>query len=129
MNPNEMTADELRAAAKRLADMAKDVARSEIRPSLLARFATSDRWRMVQWLVLAAALVAGGLFVAHPQIQTLLGAAGKVAVFAWLGYWVHRHAHRHFRPDEQEGMQRIAANLCKAAIIVGAMIAGALALP
>ena len=59
----------------------------------------SDRFRMIQWLALAAIfyLLALLAFGAQPQLQTLCWKLGNLTVAAFVGYWIDRHAFMYSR--------------------------------
>lgn len=53
-----------------------------------------DKFRMAQWLLIAAAFHYAALNVADPQIQTICMKLGHVTIAAWFGYVIDRTAFR-----------------------------------
>lgn len=86
-----------------------------------------DMLRM--WPTLVIALVTLGIIhaIAPQQTAIIVYKVCSLSLAAYLGYWVDRWVFRESRPGAVEGTSReIAAELRRAAIIVGAMIASAL---
>lgn len=86
-----------------------------------------DRFRMAQWLVMAAILYALALTVFHaqPQLQTLCWKLGNLTVAAFVGYWIDRRAFWYARLDS---LSPDLWHLRRAVIMAAAMLAVALGL-
>ncbi len=85
----------------------------------------SDKFRMAQWLAIAALLYAIALWTPQPQIQTALWKLGNVTVAAFVGYWIDRRAFWFARLDA--GSEALL-HLRRAIIMAAAMLAVALGL-
>ena len=85
----------------------------------------ADKFRMVQWLAIAAALYAIALWISQPQIQTALWKLGNVTVAAFVGYWIDRRAFWFARLDHNS---QPLLHLRRAIIMAAAMLAVALGL-
>jgi len=86
-----------------------------------------DRLRAWPWLALALAACGVMAVIAPWQLGVLVWALAKLALAAWLGYWIDRTVYPYARPHEAHDNQAFgAATLRRAIILVGAMIALAL---
>ena len=84
-----------------------------------------DKFRMIQWLIIAAIFYAVALNVAMPQVQTLCWKLGNVTVASFVGYWIDRRAFYWARLSETS---LPILHLRRAAIMAAAMLAVALGL-
>lgn len=87
---------------------------------------TRDLGRMAIWLLCGVVLLVASVAVGpqYPQPQIALWAAGKVTLFAWIGYWISRTALGRL---DQNGYADYPENRVARAVVIGAVvIAGAL---
>lgn len=86
---------------------------------------TTDKLRMIAWLLIGLALYAASTLagIDNPQLQTILHKLGHVTTLAWVGYWISRNALGRIT-DRSGGNERIA----RAIVIAGAILGGSMGL-
>lgn len=82
-----------------------------------------DKLRAWPWLVLALLTVALVGWSSVHQIGVLIYSLAKLALGAYLGYWIHRSIAPYARPHELEGEDRRNAIVARAIVVAGAMLA------
>ncbi|MGP1675941.1 MAG: putative holin [Burkholderiales bacterium] len=86
----------------------------------------NDKFRMIQWLAIAAVFYALALtvFAAQPQLQTLAWKLGNVTVAGFVGYWIDRRAFRKAITPYSPPLEQIR----RAVIMAAAMLSVSLGL-
>lgn len=90
-----------------------------------------DKLRMIEWALVALALLLILWITAPAQIPVVAYKVQLVTFFAFLGYWIDRRLFPYARPDRIECHEEYTVSfaMCRRAIIVAAVVvAGALAL-
>lgn len=86
-----------------------------------------DKFRMAQWLALAAVFYGMALtvFGSQPQLQTLCWKIGNLTIASFIGYWIDRRAFMDARLDPRSPA---LLQIRRAIIIAAAMLAVAMGL-
>jgi hypothetical protein len=86
-----------------------------------------DKFRMMQWLLIAAFFygLALTVFGAQPQLQTLCWKLGNLTVASFVGYWIDRRA---FMFSRISASSQPLLELRRAIVMAAAMLAVAMGL-
>lgn len=82
-----------------------------------------DKLRAAPWLVLAALLLIWIAWRHTDYIGLLAWGVCRVALGAWLGYWIDRTLFPYSRPHDLDGIARGAAEKRRAMIVAACLIA------
>ena len=78
----------------------------------------TGKTRMIEWLLISAALYAAALYIQHPQIQVGLWKAGHINSAAFFGYWICRRLFGRFN-EKSDPMLNFARAVIIASCIIG----------
>lgn len=80
-------------------------------------------FRMAQWIFTALAFYAISIYCTRanilPQVQTISFKAGNVTAFAYIGFWVAKHAFLHAEPEAGTELPWLPIAIVMAAVIIG----------